>query len=84
MKGESWMHAKTPHNPDPSMEERCAFYKWALDQLEAGVAELEIAEATGLHAESGRPHLTRRTNVSPVGDLPEGPGHNNGRLRLRL
>ena len=52
MKGETWMHAKTPHNPDPSMEERCAFYKWALDQLEAGVPELETAEATGLHAES--------------------------------
>jgi hypothetical protein len=52
MKGETWMHAKTPHNPVPSMEERCAFYKWALDQLEAGLPEIEIAEATGLHAES--------------------------------
>jgi hypothetical protein len=52
MNGETWMHAKTPHNPDPSVEERCAFYKWALDQLEAGLPGLEIAEATGLHAES--------------------------------
>ena len=52
MNGENWMETETPHNPDPSMEERCAFYKWALDQLEAGVPELEIAEATGLHAES--------------------------------
>ena len=41
MKGETWMHTETPHNPDPSIEERCAFYKWALDQLEAGVPELE-------------------------------------------
>jgi hypothetical protein len=51
MKGETWIHAKA-YNPDPSIEERCAFYKWALDQLEAGVPELEIAETTGLHAES--------------------------------
>jgi len=36
-------------DPDPSMEERCAFYKRAPDQLEAGVPELEIAEAIGLH-----------------------------------
>ena len=47
MKGETWMHTETPHNPDPSIEERCAFYKWELDQLEAGLPGLKIAEATG-------------------------------------
>ena len=52
MKGETWMHAKTPQNPDPSMEERCAFYRWALDQLEAGLPVLDIAQAAGLRAES--------------------------------
>jgi hypothetical protein len=52
MKGETWMHTETPHNPDLSMEERCAFYKGELDQLEAGLSRLKIAEATRLHAVS--------------------------------
>jgi hypothetical protein len=41
MKGETRMHARA-YNPDPSMEERCALYKWALDQLEAGVPERSL------------------------------------------
>jgi len=52
MNGENWMNTDRPHNPDPSMEERCAFYKWELDQLEAGLPGLKIAEATRLHHES--------------------------------
>jgi len=52
MKGETWMHTETSHNPDPSIEERCAFYKWELDQLEAGLPGLKIAEANRLNAES--------------------------------